>query len=356
MQSHTGNRYIMDLVNDYTNMPWSIPLKSKDEALTALQSWERARELETGERVGTYCTGDDSKLKNHQMEKWLDTTGTRQQLRAPYTLQHMGRVKHMHQTLQGKARTMRLAAKCPDSLWNEFYLTASHLHQKTPMKSLKRATPFQLWYGCILDYSYMREIGCRAFVLTQNQYNVKLNAHGVECVLIGYGHNSKTYRCYDRRTNKIYKSYHVQFLECHNGHNIEVDSNGAIRNACESTTISQIGNTASNMPSITIDDDEDTHTALPPIVTHTALSLIITHTDPASGEQMDAPITAELPTLRRSNHIPVPTQRAQPDDPQPHALTMQFKNHAKPRQGFEQPGLRNIKCHGVTNTIKSRQM
>ena len=90
-------------------------------------------------------------------------------------------------------------------MWDEFYLMVAHLHEKTPTKSLNGKTPFELWYGCVADYSYMHKIGCQAFILIQNQHNLKLNARGIECVLIGCGQNTKTDQCYDPRTRKIYE-------------------------------------------------------------------------------------------------------------------------------------------------------
>lgn len=115
--------------------------------------------------------------------------------------------------LQRKAHMMRLAAKCPDMLWNKFYLMAAHLHAKTTFKSLNNKIPFKLWYNCTPDYSYICKIGCRACVLILYQHNPKLNMQGVECILIGYASNSKSYRCYNSHTKKIYESYYVRFLE-----------------------------------------------------------------------------------------------------------------------------------------------
>ena len=48
VQSRTGNNYIMNIVDDFTNHPWSIPLKNKNEAYQYLKAWEAARENETG--------------------------------------------------------------------------------------------------------------------------------------------------------------------------------------------------------------------------------------------------------------------------------------------------------------------
>jgi hypothetical protein len=64
----------------------------------------------------------------------------------------------------------------------------------------------------------MREIGCKAFVLIQNRHNPKVYERSLECVLIGYEPNAKSYRCYHRPTKQVITSYHVRFLESHEGH------------------------------------------------------------------------------------------------------------------------------------------
>lgn len=317
VQSYAGNKYIMDLVDDYTNMPWSIPLKSKADAFAALQAWERERELETGTKIGTYRTGHDGELKNNQVKEWLASTGTKHEYGAPYTSQHMGRVERMHRTLQGKARTMRLAAKCPDSLWDEFYLTATHLHAKTITKSLNGKTPFELWHGRSPDYSYMREIGCRAFVLILHQHNPKINARGIECILVGYARNSKGYRCYDPRTRRIYESYHVRFLERHDTHSAPTEGQNRSEStkqtptptvadtqrthAIEPTSIEDIHNTSSGTPFIIDDDDEDEHPTIP------APRNNLVHNE-QNNNNVPAP-------PRRSARTRIPTEKSSPDPP-----------------------------------------
>lgn len=214
VRSRSGNHYVLDIVDDYTNMPWSILLKTKNDAFLALKDWEKARESETGLRVKKYRTGFDGELDSDDMKAWLASRGTSREQGAPYTSAHIGRVERMHRTLMGKARTMRVESQCPEYLWDEFYLTAAHLHAKTPTKSLQGKTPYQKWYGRDPDYSYMHEIGCRAFVLVPT-HNPKVKPRSIECVLIGYGMNSKTYRCWDKKNNKVYQSYHVKFIESH---------------------------------------------------------------------------------------------------------------------------------------------
>ena len=108
-----------------------------------------------------------------------------------------------------KARTMWIHANCLEYLWDEFYLTVVYLHIRTLTRATPASTPWEAWHGRWPEYSHMREIGCRAFVLIQNQHNPKVYERSVECVLIGYDLRSKAYRCYNRMTKKIYSSYHV---------------------------------------------------------------------------------------------------------------------------------------------------
>jgi hypothetical protein len=144
--SYSGFNYAINIVDDYSSFSWTILLKLKSDALINLQNWERAQEVETGLRVGTYRT-DNGELKSHDMAKWLASHGTNHQYTAPYTSAHIGRVERLHCTLMAKARTMRIYAGLPAYLWDKFYLTATHLHVKTTTKSLQDKTPWELWYG-----------------------------------------------------------------------------------------------------------------------------------------------------------------------------------------------------------------
>jgi hypothetical protein len=48
--------------------------------------------------------------------------------------------------------------------------------------------------------------------------NLKIFEWSIECVLIGYDAKSKSYHCYHWATKKVHSSYHVRFLESHDGH------------------------------------------------------------------------------------------------------------------------------------------
>ena len=125
----------------------------------------------------------------------------------------------MHCTLMAKARPMEIYANCPPYLWDEFYLMAAHLHSRTLTRSLEGGiTPWEKYHGRKPDYSYMCKIRCCVFVLIQSKHNPKVYNHSLECVLISYDPNAKTYCCYNQESKKVISSYHVWFLESHDGH------------------------------------------------------------------------------------------------------------------------------------------
>ena len=205
---------IMNIVDDYTNFPWSIPLKFKSDAFAQLQIWERTRENETALHVGTYQT-DNGELKSKDMKEWLMERGVDHQYMAPNTSTHIGKVEHMHRTLMSKSKTMCIYANLPLFLWDKLYLTALHLHAKTMTHSLNGRTPWELWHGRKPDYSYMHGIGCCTFILVLNKHNPKIYEWYIQWVLIGYDAKSESYHCYNWGMKQVYSSYHVCFLESH---------------------------------------------------------------------------------------------------------------------------------------------
>ena len=108
---------------------------------------------------------------------------------------------------------MQAASKLPPNRWGEFILTATYLCMQITVKSIHNITPYKAYHKQKPDISHLCKIGCCAFVLILNKHNLKIFQRSEEHVLIGYGRDSKTYRCYHRPTHKVIESYHVTFIE-----------------------------------------------------------------------------------------------------------------------------------------------
>ena len=139
--------------------PFPLQRRTKHTLPFRLDNWKLRKKQEKKSRSTLWIM-----VQNWSQDRLKDT-GMQQHFSAPYTSAHIGCVECMHHTLMGKARTMHLYARCPKNLWDEFYLTATHLHIKVWTRNLNDQTPYELWKGQKLDYLYMHEIGCWAFIL-----------------------------------------------------------------------------------------------------------------------------------------------------------------------------------------------
>jgi hypothetical protein len=286
--SAAGNKYVLDIIDDFSSYAWSIPLPAKSDAFPVLQNWERAHKLECGLKVGIYCS-DNGELKTGAMREWLLSCGTQHQFTAPYTFAQNGRVECLHCTLMGKARAMHTTCNVPANHWDEFVLTACYLSNRTPVSSQDSHMPYEHWYSKTPDLTHLHEIGCHAFVLIQNHHNPKINNRSVKCVLISYSMDSKAYWCYHHASHKVCVSYHISFIESHNSVDTPLHPGITIVNA-PSLPVSV---TMKHCASVTDAPDEDDH-PLPNVA--------------APSTTMIPHLPSMEPTPQHSSWVPVPSE------------------------------------------------
>lgn len=155
----------------------------------------------------------------------------------------------------GKARAMRTACAVPPNRWDEFVLTACYLSNRTPVTSQAGHTPFERWFSRKPDLGHLHEIGCRVFVLIQNRHNPKIYNRSIECVLIGYSLDSKSYHCYHRESHKVFVSYNVSFIESHHTSTLPLHPGVVLANPSAPTLSPPISEVTSQRP--TVEDAPD---------------------------------------------------------------------------------------------------
>jgi len=75
----------------------------------------------------------------------------------------------------------------------EALLTASHVLNRIPNRN-KETTPYENWVGRKPSLSYLRTWGCLAKVNIPISKKRKLGSKTVDCVFLGYAHQSIAYR------------------------------------------------------------------------------------------------------------------------------------------------------------------
>ena len=81
-------------------------------------------------------------------------------------------------------------------------MTAVHLLNRSPTKSLEGKTPYEAWHGRTPAVGHLRTFGCLAYAKELNHVG-KLDDRSTPGVFIGYAEGAKAYRILDPTTRRV---------------------------------------------------------------------------------------------------------------------------------------------------------
>jgi Integrase core domain len=327
--SRSGYLYSMNIIDDFSGYPWTIPLKSKADAFSKLCAWELAVCAQSGEQIGIYVT-DNGELKSSAIRDWCASHSTTHHFTAPHISAQNGRCECLHLTLMNKARSVSIACHAPPSFWDEFMATACYLSSLTASTSLHNHMPSELWFGHKPNLLHLREIGCSAYVLYEGNHP-KIAPCSFPCILIGYEPNAKAYRCWHKPTNHIVTSFNVSFIESKDNsykplsRRHTLPTNHPSDDQDDDSILSQPEDCGDPNPNETQPNDCDN----PP-----SQSVIVPPDEPQPDDRGSPPSpsvspnpTPPAPPLRRSTCICFPTSRSTTSDGLAHTAALHSALH-----------------------------
>jgi hypothetical protein len=110
------------------------------------------------------------------------------------------------------ARALLKQRGMPAKLWGEEVVTAVHLLNRSPTKSLLGKTSYEAWHGRAPAVGHLCMFGCLTFAKELNQVK-KLDDRSRPRVFIGYADGTKAYRVLDPETQCVRVSRDVVFDE-----------------------------------------------------------------------------------------------------------------------------------------------
>nr|GEZ29081.1 ribonuclease H-like domain-containing protein [Tanacetum cinerariifolium] len=91
--------------------------------------------------------------------------------------------------------------------------TACYVQNRVLVNKSQNKTPYELFNSRIHAIGFLRPFGCHVMILNTLDYLGKFDAKGDEGYFIGYSLSSKAFRVFNKRTKKVEKNLHVDFLE-----------------------------------------------------------------------------------------------------------------------------------------------
>ena len=107
----------------------------------------------------------------------------------PYLPELNGIAERKNRTLTDLVNAMLDTAGLSKAWWGETLLTVSHVLNRIPNRN-RETTPYEDWIGRKPSLSYLRTWGCLAKVNVPISKKRKLGPKTVDCVFLGYAHQS----------------------------------------------------------------------------------------------------------------------------------------------------------------------
>nr|GEY73554.1 copia protein [Tanacetum cinerariifolium] len=158
-------------------------------------------------------TDNGTEFKNQVLKEYFDSVGISHQISYVRTPQQNGVVEQRNRTLVEAARTMLIFSRAPLFLCTEVIATACFTQNHSIIHHRFNKTPYELINGRKPDISFLHVFGVLCYPKNDREDIGKLGAQGDIGFFIGYSADSRAYRNFNRRTNKIMETMNVSFDE-----------------------------------------------------------------------------------------------------------------------------------------------
>ena len=218
VQTRGGNKYFITFVDDSTKYCYVYLLKSKGEAIEKFVLYKNEVENQLNRKIKVLRSDRGGEYESPFVDLCA-RHGIIHETTTPYSPQSNGVAERKNRTLKEMMNAMLISSGLPQNMWGEAILSANYLLNKVPKKKVEK-TPYELWKGMKPSYKNLRVWGCLAKVAVPPPKKVRIGPKTIDCIFIGYAHNSAAYRFLvyesnipDIHQNTIMESRNASFFE-----------------------------------------------------------------------------------------------------------------------------------------------
>nr|GEW15336.1 integrase, catalytic region, zinc finger, CCHC-type, peptidase aspartic, catalytic [Tanacetum cinerariifolium] len=213
VQTINGKKYILVIVDDYSRFTWVKFLRSKYETSDVVIKFITKIQVGLNKTVRYVRTDNGTEFVNHTMTEYYERIGIFHQKSVPRTPQQNGVVERWNRTLVEAARTMLIFSKALMFLWAEAVATACYTQNRSLIHTRHHKTPYELVHNKKPDLTFFRVFGALCYPTNDSEDLGKLQPTADTGIFVGYAPSRKWYRIYNKRTQRIMETIHVQFDE-----------------------------------------------------------------------------------------------------------------------------------------------
>ncbi|GJV30143.1 retrovirus-related pol polyprotein from transposon TNT 1-94 [Tanacetum coccineum] len=206
-------KYTLLIVDEYSRYTWVYFLKKKSHAAEMIMSFIRMVENQNDIKVKQIRTDNGTEFRNYELKSFCDEKGISQNFSSPYTPEQNGIAERNNITLIKAAKTMLNGLVLSKHFWTEAVRIACYTQNRSIIVKRHDKTPYEIFKERIYDISYFHVFGCPVFIHNHKDHLGKFDAKPDDRYFLGYSFNSKSFRVFNTRRQKIEETYHVTFDE-----------------------------------------------------------------------------------------------------------------------------------------------
>jgi hypothetical protein len=209
-----GSRYFGSFTDDHSKWSEVYCMKMKSEVLDHFKISQKRAECHTGCKIRTLRSDNGGEYLSRSFKDHLAEHGITHQLTVPYTPQQNGTAERLNRTLLNSTRSMLKYMNCDKIFWAEAVTTACYIKNRVTTTGLpNKITPQEIWIGKKPNVGHLRVFGSKCWYTIPKENIKKLDDWTSEAILIGYPKNSKGYKLWDFKAQKVVISRDVLFNE-----------------------------------------------------------------------------------------------------------------------------------------------
>jgi IS30 family transposase len=158
-------------------------LKKKSDVFVTFKQWKTLIENQTGKKLKRLRTDNGMEFCGGKFNKFYKDEGITSHRTASHTPQQNGVTERMNRTLLERARYLLSNARLFRDFWAEVVNTACYLVNRSPSTAIDCKTPYEVWFGTPVDYSFLKTFGCPAYCHVNDG---KLEPQSKNCIFLGY--------------------------------------------------------------------------------------------------------------------------------------------------------------------------
>ncbi|GJR46855.1 retrovirus-related pol polyprotein from transposon TNT 1-94 [Tanacetum coccineum] len=203
MRSVNGKKYILVIVDDYSQFTWVKCLRSKDEALDFIIKFLKMIQVRLKVLARRIRTDNGTEFVNQTLREYYEKVAISYETSVAHSLQQNGVVEGRNRTLIKVARTMLIYAKALLFLWAEAVATQN----RSIVRLCHGKTPYELLHDKIPDLSFFHVFGALCYLTNASENLGKLQPKADidfdELTVMAFEHSSSGLALHDMTSATI---------------------------------------------------------------------------------------------------------------------------------------------------------